>query len=179
MNAKTIIFFILGAMFVLGLPSYDSFGPMLVAVALAALFFYLGWRSMKNTKKVKEPTAVSASSPSKVTPAPNVTITSGSSASAIRTKVVGVTFKNEDGTDRQELLSCVSPGDMLDLEPYEYNGAPAMKVMHAVGCIGNLKAELAADLCKNEYITYTAEVLEVTGGEDGKSYGCNIEITEI
>lgn len=177
MNAKTIIFFILGAMFVLGLPSYDSIGPMLVAVALAALFFYLGWRSMKKAKPTEKVPAPAPSNTKAVSGA--VTISQVPPAGSIRTKVVGVTFQNDDGTDRQELLALVSPGDALDLEPYKYNGSPAMKVVHAVGCIGNLKAELAADLCKNEYIAYTAEVLEVTGGEDGKTYGCNIEISEL
>lgn len=177
MKAKTIILFILGAMFVFGIPSYEGFGATITGIALAALCFYFGWRSMKKAKKPKA-SAPAASNAKKVSGVA-ATISPSSPTGSIRTKVVGVTFQNDDGTDRQELLALVSPGDTLDLEPYKYNGAPAMKVVHAVGCIGNLKAELAADLCKNEYITYTAEVLEVTGGEDGKTYGCNIEITEL
>lgn len=175
MKIKTIILYILGAMFILNLPSYGNFGASIMAIILAALCFYFGYRSSKKNTK----SSASETKTDKHTSNANTAASYSSSTNSIRTKVVGVTFKNDDGTDRQEILASVSPGDSLDLEPYEYNGAPAMKVIHALGCIGNLKAELAADLCDNPYITYTAEVLDVTGGNNGKSYGCNIEITEL
>ena len=170
MKLKTIIYFFLAVCFLFAIFSVDGLGAAFVAVCLTALFGWLGWRSMKKPIANKQHPQ---------TPVTNNTNASGSGSSTIRTKVVGVTFKNDDGTDRQEILATVYAGDALDLEPYEYNGAPAMAVIHANGCIGNIKADLAADLCSNPYITYTAEVLEVTGGDGIKSYGCNIEITEI
>ena len=37
-------------------------------------------------------------------------------------KVVGITFKNSDGTDRQEILSFVSDGDPVTVQYYEFRG---------------------------------------------------------
>ena len=34
----------------------------------------------------------------------------------IRTKVVGVTYRNSDGSSRQENIACCSPGDPLELD---------------------------------------------------------------
>ena len=170
MKLKTIIYFFLSVCFFFAIFSGDGLGAAFVAVCLTALFGWLGWRSMKKPAAKKQYLQKPAASK------PNA---SSSVSSTIRTKVVGVTFKNDDGTDRQEILATVYTGDALDLKPYKYNGAPAMAVMHANGCIGNIKADLAADLCSSPYITYTAEVLEVTGGDGIKSYGCNIEISEL
>lgn len=40
MKAKTIILFVLGAIFVFGIPSYKGVGATLVGIFLAALCFY-------------------------------------------------------------------------------------------------------------------------------------------
>lgn len=44
----------------------------------------------------------------------------------IDAKVVGITFKNEDGTDRQEILLFVCDEDPVVIEYYEYRGDPAI-----------------------------------------------------
>ena len=77
----------------------------------------------------------------------------------IRTKVVGVTFNNEDGENRQDILSRMSGSEDITVEKYTYNGEPAAYV------IGNLSAELAGDLArKYPKARYTAEILEISGG---------------
>ena len=42
----------------------------------------------------------------------------------IRTKVVGVTFNNEDGENRQDILSRMSGSEDITVEKYTYNGEP-------------------------------------------------------
>lgn len=61
----------------------------------------------------------------------------------IRTKVVGVTFNNEDGENRQDILSKMSGSEDITVEKYTYNGEPAAYVKWGDKVIGNLSAELA------------------------------------
>lgn len=57
-------------------------------------------------------------------------------------KLAGVTFENEDGTKRQDLIQELKEHDDLLLEKYEYNGEDAIKVMNTnKQCIGNIKAK--------------------------------------
>lgn len=97
----------------------------------------------------------------------------------IKTKIVGVTYKNEDGTPRQELLSELSDGDRLRLVDVTSERFPeAIAVCNEAGeQLGHLSKSLALELrdMPEDFETFTATVLSVTGG-DGKSYGCNIEI---
>ena len=97
----------------------------------------------------------------------------------IRTKVVGVTFSNEDGTNRQEILSTLMEGDMLELRDCSSARWPeAIGVFTSSGQqVGNLSKELAQRL-RNEGTLWDIEPVTVTaitgGGAD--SYGCNILI---
>ena len=57
------------------------------------------------------------------------------------TKIAGVTFRNDDGTERQRILKdlYVNGADgELQLEPYTYKGADAVAVLVNGDCIGNL-----------------------------------------
>ena len=95
-------------------------------------------------------------------------------------KVVGVTFENEDGTDRQEILEELDelPGYMVEvkLEPYTYRGEPAVRVLADGRQIGNVPKELAAEI--SERFGSIAEIgdFEVVGG-DGFKYGARFAIT--
>lgn len=66
------------------------------------------------------------------------------------TNVVGVTFDNEDGTSRQRILKdyYVSgvKGSALDLEEYEYNGRPAVRVLLDGQCVGNIPKNRVGEL---------------------------------
>ena len=61
--------------------------------------------------------------------------------------VASVTFDNDDGTSRQKILKDlkVTGGDAyLNLEEYEYKGAPAIRVLVNDMCVGNVpKARVA------------------------------------
>lgn len=98
----------------------------------------------------------------------------------IYTKLVGVTFANEDGSSRQEIISALSAGDKLhlvDLASEKYPEAIGVLNSKNQHC-GNLRKDLALSL-REDYEHFEAlsvRVTEVTGG-DGRSYGCNIEIS--
>ena len=106
----------------------------------------------------------------------------------IRTKIVGVTHRNSDGSSRQKILKRMQEeyyeGDLLYLEaepenPYDEN---AIKVMNAEDeQIGYLSRDLAKTLAKrmDNGEEFSVELLEITGGYDGFALGCNIEIEAI
>lgn len=98
-------------------------------------------------------------------------------------RVVGVTFENEDGTNRQEILRTCEIGDEVVLvrnpqDPYDRN---AIRVCLSDGSqLGHLSSECAASLAplmdRGKY-RYEAEVEAVAGGFDAP-IGCRIAITE-
>lgn len=96
----------------------------------------------------------------------------------INTKIVGVTFKNEDGASRQEIIELCSEGDSLSLEHYYFKDEDAFKVVNCYGqALGNLKKELSAELAEKYDIgfieTADVEILNITG-EDKGTLGVNI-----
>lgn len=110
---------------------------------------------------------------------------------SFKTKVVGVTFDNLDGSNRQAAIRQLRPGDRLQLawypkSPHDQNaimvfGKGSMSQLDMSTCIGHLKADLAADVVEwldDDSITgIYAAVDEVLGGTSDKpTYGCLIEI---
>lgn len=96
----------------------------------------------------------------------------------ITVRIVGVSFKNDDGSSRQRIISKLESGDPLCLEHYDYSGEPAYSVTTLDDeCIGNLPKDLSFDIF-NHYRDYSidASVNDVIGGEDGQKYGCVIDI---
>lgn len=96
-----------------------------------------------------------------------------------KTKVVGVSFRNEDGSSRQEIVSNLYEGENVSLEYYEYKNEPAYAVIDFQGDqIGNLSKELAFDIYnKYDGCYFDAFVLRITGGDDTKYLGCVIDIS--
>lgn len=77
----------------------------------------------------------------------------------IFTKVVGVTFNNEDGSSRQKYLreAFAAPYGDVTLEQYEFEGEPAIRVMFNDWCIGHIPRNkideilpIMADITRNE-----------------------------
>lgn len=99
------------------------------------------------------------------------------------TKAVGVTYPTTQGgcSTRQEALEFLQlhRKDKLHIEYFEYNGAPAYRIIHDrnYSDIGNLSADLAAEIYR-KYKDCDIRIVdwEVTGGNDGTNYGCNIEL---
>lgn len=97
------------------------------------------------------------------------------------TKVVGATYKNEQGVSIQSILPNLKHGENLFFirdyhNAYDEN---AIKVYCKLGHIGHLSKEIAAEiapfLSENDDYDLEGRVVEITGGDD-KSIGCNIEI---
>lgn len=94
------------------------------------------------------------------------------------TKVVGVTFGNDDGSSRQAIIKNCKAGEDIIFKP-----VPTAEYPDAIGVfnkrgqqLGHLNAELAAEM-KNKYPNNPMSVTinNITGGGD-KSYGCNLHI---
>lgn len=98
----------------------------------------------------------------------------------IRTKIVGVTFSNADGTNRQAIIQRLRNGESLYLRDMSDARFPeAIGIFDRFGqqC-GSIKKELALELRGfGDFESFPVRVLQVTGG-DGYSFGCNIEIQE-
>lgn len=96
------------------------------------------------------------------------------------TKVVGVTFQNDDGSDRQEILSRCLRGEPVVFYWHDFRGSPACAIITDHGQIGHLRAELAArinaDYMADGY-SFMGNITDITGGSDGLSYGCNIMLS--
>lgn len=94
------------------------------------------------------------------------------------TKIVGVTFGNDDGSSRQAIIKKSKEGEDIILKPIPTDEYPdAIGVFNKRGeQLGHINAELAAEL-KNKYPNNPMSVTinNITGGGD-KNYGCNLHI---
>ncbi len=89
-------------------------------------------------------------------------------------KISGVTFKNEDGTDRQKLISKLSAGQELKLVPYKYKNQDAVYVKTLDDKIlGNIPAENAFEICNkissNRIIKVTVADMNTFLNENNKN----------
>ena len=152
MTKKKVILLVVAALFAVSgltaLPSGNITGGV-GCIVIAAVCAYFGLKKKSAGKENGNRTpAPAAASGSRV-------------LDTIRTKVVGVTFNNEDGENRQDILSKMSGSEDITVEKYTYNGEPAAYVKWGDKVIGNLSAELAGDLArKYPKARYTADVIE-------------------
>jgi len=98
-------------------------------------------------------------------------------------KVVGVTYDNDDGSSRQEnIKKYLSVGDELHIKVYSYKGEPAIALLAKEGRIdtqvGHLSAELASEIVSLPDDAEVAVVVkDITGGTKNKlTFGVNVEI---
>lgn len=99
------------------------------------------------------------------------------------TKIVGVTKENKAHKPIQELLSKMNPGErLIFIRDYgnEYDENAIMVYNREGHHIGYISATLAGEISPfldvNSEFNLEGIVREITGGTDGKSYGCNIGI---
>lgn len=95
--------------------------------------------------------------------------------------IVGVTFKNDDGTDRQKLLRKIlfkdppfNTDQHVYLERYIWKGEPAYYIKVNDYIVGNIEAALVWYFEKNADRPYKIENIEVYGGGNGKKFGAEI-----
>lgn len=100
-------------------------------------------------------------------------------------KVAGVTFNNDDGTDRQLILRKLHFRDNpfskyvdVEIKQYEFKGSPAYGIYANDMQIGNIPANLVPFMQDNIERIESISHIDVYGGghKDGKpiSYGCKI-----
>lgn len=93
-------------------------------------------------------------------------------------KVADVSFRNDDGTNRQTILAHCHAGDDIIIRHFTYNGDPAYAVYTEYGQIGNLPSVLAEEMESLPENTITSgKILSITGGYSGKDLGCNITLS--
>lgn len=115
--------------------------------------------------------------------APKITVEARVEIRPIHTKVVGVTFRNDDGSSRQRILKACREGEMLKLVKRPSGGdRNAVAVCRKNGQqLGNLRRELAAELAPllDKGVELQAEITDLTGGGTfrKRTRGCNICIT--
>lgn len=168
MSKKSIVLYVLAALFavsgVTALPSGNVAGGVGCLVIAAVMVYFA-----RKKKAAGQQTTASARAAAKPDKKSKIVET-------IRTKIVGVTFDNEDGENRQDILSKMSGDEDITVEKYTYNGEPAAYVKWGDKIIGNLSADLAKDLAgKYPKARYAAEILEISGG-GVHTFGCNIEL---
>ncbi len=104
----------------------------------------------------------------------------------MKTKVVGVTKDNKDGTNRQDILremkerGCVGEKLFLEHEKNNPYDPHAIRILNKEGQqIGYLKKDYSKDVSEilKKGLDVYAIVTEITGGTKSKtSLGCNIEL---
>jgi tetratricopeptide (TPR) repeat protein len=94
-------------------------------------------------------------------------------------KIIGVTYKNKDGSNRQSIISKCRFNEKLLLIPEKYKGDWAISVCREnFEQLGYLSADLAyeiSDLMVRRKSRVDAKISSLTGG-NGKTKGANIEI---
>ncbi len=95
-------------------------------------------------------------------------------------KIVGVTFSNDNGTDRQALIS-KHTGNMFFI-PYEYNDKLAIAIINSKGNIlGNFEESEIEKFTKyilNKENTI-APFYKIVGGDNNKSFGIRIKFYKV
>jgi len=102
-------------------------------------------------------------------------------------RVAGVTFENDDGESRQDILQDLrgeDPDDLVaELQATEYNGEPAVAVLVNGRQVGNVPKKLVREVsAAMEHVAtcYISGVRIIGGGEDREgnqlSFGCEITL---
>lgn len=98
-------------------------------------------------------------------------------------KVVGVTFKNEDGSSRQKYIRQLKDDDFLTFESFEYEGETALHVLDPRGhCIGNVPKSLVPTILDyyNKGYEFDIFVADILGkdefGEWIDGYNAGVEM---
>ena len=157
MAKKKIVFYGGAALFavsgIVALPSGNIAGGV-GCIVIAAVCAFLGQKSIDKGAETVEPVREAARP-----------VSGSRIAETIRTKVVGVTYCNDDGESRQDILSRMTGDEEIQIEKTVYNGEPAAYVKWGDKILGYLSAELSKDLV-NKYpnARYETKLLEISGG---------------
>lgn len=186
---KTIVLFVFGLLFFFTAFSGIGLSGALIALAIAALFFFFGWRSLPSKKKQTDktetsniPVSPSASPAPSTSPAPVAP-----QYDFISFKLAGVTFKN-GRKSRQSILRAIkfrdgefADGVELELQPYEYEGQPAYGIFANGQQLGSVPKDMVSIIEENYSRILDFSNIEVYGGGrdenmNTKNYGCEVTL---
>lgn len=98
-------------------------------------------------------------------------------------KLAGVTYKNDDGSNRQTLLRRFRFNDPpfndmkeMNLREYDYLGDPALAVEANGLMLGNVPAEQVQEIIDNWHRLDGITAVNVYGGSEGKSFGARVTL---
>ena len=158
MKKSVIALFSVGVLFfVCSLPMIfnGNIGEFFTGIVLSVLFFLLGFR-----KHSKDKIATMESANAKQEEERRKHIAAEEKRKyeethgKIECKISGVTFKNDDGTSRQRILSALyrevgyDGGEEASLQPYKFEGRPAVYVLVGGKIVGNIPHEYSSEVCK-------------------------------
>lgn len=162
--------------------------------AVCTVLLFLAWMKLRKKKKAATPTKAAPAKPAE-TPAPAPTVPTGPQYEHIHIKVAGVTFSNDDGMDRQQLLRKIKYGkapfednDNLDvaLKVQTFTNSddieePAVGVYVNEYQIGFVPKDLIKDVMYAlDQPTATITAIDISGGgtHNGTKYpyGCKVVI---
>lgn len=203
MKKKTIVFSCLAVLFLFS--SFSGFSGGLssggvVCFIICGIFAFLAFRSAKTVAKTNNelPHTNNCSTPPPpeqkfvFQPLQNNPVSSPGTPAHNQSKylfapikVAGVTFNNDDGTDRQLILRKLHFRDNpfskyvdVEIKQYEFKGSPAYGIYANDMQIGNIPANLVPFMQENIERIESISHIDVYGGghKDGKpiSYGCKI-----
>lgn len=184
-----LFFFLAGACLVAGFKQGGN--ALLGGAAVAALFAFLGIRQLTKGRAAAPARPAAAPDPQPASaPAPEPAPTQDKPAEQyhfVRFRVAGVTYKNDDRTDRQVILRHIKfrdepyvTGDSVDIhiQSFDYQGEPAYKVLvndYQIGFVPKDKVQEVRDAIDSGA---TVSAFDITGGGtsggEKLSYGCEI-----
>ncbi len=182
---SSLLFFVLAALF-LYVGVTQGGNTLIGGAAFAAIFVFLGIRRLvkySGQKPAEASRPAAAPSPKQAAPEP------AQQYNFVNFSVAGVTFKNDDGSDRQTILRHIHFQDApyvtdgsadVEIQSYDYQGSPAFRVLVNGYQIGNVPKDKIPDV--QNAVDHGAEVsgFHVTGGGsvNGKkiNYGCEIAL---
>lgn len=206
MKKKTIVFLCLALLFLIAVPECFSSSLLtgIICIGLCALFAFLAYRSFRMPKT---DTAAIGNSPNSFTSPPEQSFVSGTphnytnsetpqpaetpitaAYEFVTVKLAGVTFKNDDGTERQQILRALKFHDApynteidVSIKEYQFDNERAYGVYLNDTQIGNIPRHLIQFIYDNfQRIESISSITAYGGGRDAdgkpKSYGAEITI---
>ena len=139
----------------------------LAGAALLVLFFVL---PKPEPKPKKEPKPKEEPKP-KAAPVQN-------DGEQFEFKVAGVSYRNDDGTERQDIIKSIKAGRKVRIEirPYKYNGHPAFGVYADGQQLGSVPSDLVDDITDVWNDRYTVTDYKVLGSGKDAPHGFLIKV---
>lgn len=119
--------------------SFQVLPAMIFWAALGSVLIALGMSRRKEERSRRQTIIVNNYTTPPARPAARASVVVGGGF-----PVAGVTFTNDDGSSRQEILRSLCGWKATGcveavLEEYDYKGSPAIWVKTALGCVGNIR----------------------------------------